>query len=109
MAEVLMMRNSMELGVLSEKKWPGHKEEMNSLYYAEAWALNHFLYFGKDGKYRERYLKVVNEEMRCHSGFEVFLDGMGIGKDKQERQDFLELLNAEVRRYQKETLAESLR
>jgi hypothetical protein len=92
--EVLRMRDSTGLHQLAEKKWPGHRDELSSLYYAQAWALNHFLYFGRDGAYRARYLKVVAEEMRCHSGYEVFLEGMGAG-DGEARKAFLKTLEQE--------------
>ena len=102
--EILQMRNKMVMAVMGEKKWPGHREEMNSLFYAQAWSLNHLLYFGKDGKYKDRYLKYVGEEMRCRGGFEKFLECMEVGPGKEEREAFLEELGDDWRGWQKTLL-----
>ncbi len=98
--EVVNMVNSMQLGMLSKKKNPESPDGMGSLYYAEAWALNHFLYFGLDGKYRAKYLKVVHEEMLCHSGSEVFYEVMGAGEGAA-RKKFMEDLEYEIYDYVK--------
>jgi hypothetical protein len=95
MKEVIEMKNSMQLTLLSRQKMPAAPETMNSLYYAEAWALNHFLYFGQEGKHREKYLKVIHEEMTCNSGAEVFYRHMGAGEG-EARTKWLEDLQDDV-------------
>jgi hypothetical protein len=99
--EVLQMVNKPQLDMMGEQKWPGHGDAMHSLFYAEAWALNHYLYFGKDGKYRARYLGYVNEEMRCNSGYGLFLKCMEAGDDDEAREMFLVRLEREWREYQR--------
>jgi hypothetical protein len=96
--EVVRMPDKEQLGVLAEKKWPGHREEMNSLYYAQAWTLNHFLYFGKNGRYREKYLRIVNDEMRSEGGYEVFMKHMEAGEG-EDRADFLAVMEKQWKEY----------
>jgi hypothetical protein len=98
MTEVVDMVNSAQLSFLSRKKMPSAPDAMDSLYYAEAWALNHFLYFGLNGKYRAKYLKIIHEEMLCHSGSKVFYDLMGAGEG-DARKKFMEDLEYEIYDY----------
>lgn len=105
--EVLKMPNKMVMAVLAEQKMPGKKEVMNSLFYAQAWSLNHLLYFGKEGKYHDRYLRYVNEEMRCRGSFERFLECMEVGPDEAARAAFLEELGDDWVGHQKSLLRKS--
>ncbi len=102
--EVLELTDYPHLYALAEKKWPGHKDELFGLFYAQAWALHHFLYFGKDGRYRERYLRWVHEEMCGRTGSEVFLKCMEAGSTKEAREDFLDTLTRGWLDHQKELL-----
>ncbi len=97
LGEVVDMVNSAQMGMLARRKakTPSDEEELGSLFYAEAWALNHYLYFGAEGKYREKYLKVIHEEMMCHSGSGVFYSIFGAGEGDQ-RKKFMEDLEFEV-------------
>jgi hypothetical protein len=96
--EVLEMRNSMQLQGMAMVKMPKAQGAMVSLYYCQAWALNHYLYFGKEAAYREKYLKIVNDEMRCVSGADVFYRHMEAGTG-EAREKFLEDLEDEIRGY----------
>jgi hypothetical protein len=99
--EVLRMKNKQQMAILGEKKNPGHKQTMNSLFYAQAWTLNHLLWFGKDGKYHDRFLKYVNYEMRCMGGYDRFMECMGPGTDEAARTAFLEELEEDWIGYQR--------
>jgi hypothetical protein len=93
--EVIEMKNSMQLGMLAARKQPDAPQAMVSLYYAQAWALNHYLYYGNEGKYREKYLKVIHEEMNCRSGSDVFYACMGAGQG-EDRKKWIEELQDEI-------------
>jgi hypothetical protein len=93
--EILEMTGGGALALLAKKKAPDRFEEFQSLYYAQAWSLNHMLYNFQDGKkYRARFLKAVSEEMQCRSGAKTFFAAMGVGEG-DERKAFLEDLEAD--------------
>jgi hypothetical protein len=93
--EILEMTGGNQLSLLSKKKAPDNFEGFQSLYYAQAWSLNHMLYYFQDGKkYRARFLKAVAEEMQCRSGAKTFFAAMGVGEG-DERKAFLEDLEAD--------------
>jgi hypothetical protein len=96
--EVITMKGKMHMEMTARKKWPDRFQEMNSLFYCQAWALNHYLYFGKDGAYRARYLKVVHEEMTCNSGSEMFFRIMEAGEG-EARKKWIEELEDEIKDY----------
>jgi hypothetical protein len=98
--EIVKMTGKQQLDVLAKTKFGEKALMMNSLYYAQAWALNHYLYFGDEGKYRERYLKIVHEEMNVRSGYNTFMRCMGVGDSEAERKTFLEGLEEEWKQYQ---------
>jgi hypothetical protein len=91
LAEVVEMGEKWEMEAHARKKWGADRAEgMQSLFYAQAWALNHYLYFGEDGKYRERYLKIVHDEMMGVPGAEVFYRRMEAPPAGPERMKWLE-------------------
>jgi len=99
--EVLAMPGKAAMEAMAAQKWPERKEQMQSLYYSQAWNLNHYLYFGKNGRYRSRYLRYVAEEMKGNGGFESFLTAMNAGEDEEAREAFLARLDREAIEYQK--------
>ena len=104
--EVLSMPGKMQMEMMAAQKWPERKEEMQSLYYAQAWNLNHYLYFGKNGRYRSRYLRYIAEEMKSQGGFQAFLTTMNAGDDEEAREAFLARLDREATEYQKSNFLE---
>ena len=96
--DVIQMKGRAHMEYAAKRKWPDRFEQMNSLFYAQAWALNHYLYFGKEGAYREKYLAVVHEEMTCNSGSEMFFRIMGAGEG-EARKKWIEDLNDELKDY----------
>ena len=50
---------------------------MASLFYAQAWSFSHFLWFAKDGKYRERFLEYLGRSLAGRSGEPEFRRVMG--------------------------------
>lgn len=104
--EVLSMPGKSAMDALAAQKWPERKESMGSLFYAQSWNLHHYLYFGKDGRYRSRYLKYIAEEMKCSGGFEAFLKAMNAGEDEEAREAFIARLDREAVEYQKANFLE---
>ncbi len=101
--EVIQMKGKMHMEMIARKKWPDRHQGMTSLFYCQAWALNHYLYFGKDGAYRAKYLKVVHEEMTCNSGSEMFFRVMEAG-DGEARKKWIEELEHELKDYVRKLL-----
>jgi len=99
--EVLEMANSGQMRLLGERKLPGKSSELDSLFYAQAWTLHHFLYYGADGRYRKRYLEYLKQEMLSNSGLEVFLQCMEVGDDPDDREGFLQQLDKRWREHHK--------
>jgi hypothetical protein len=100
--EMLQMTGKMQLDMMGKQKWPGHDKELSSLFYAQAWAFHHYLYNGEDGLWRDLYLDYIAEEMKCNSGYEVFLKCFEIGEDEEERDSFLRDMERRWRNHQEQ-------
>jgi hypothetical protein len=47
---------------------------LSSLFYAQAWAFCHFLWFYEDGKYRDQLLAYLDSELHGRSGYRYWAD-----------------------------------
>jgi hypothetical protein len=60
----VMRRRAQEIGL-----HPMEAGRLSSLFYAQAWVIAHFLWFGEDGKYREKFLEYMGMELHGNSGY----------------------------------------
>jgi hypothetical protein len=71
--ELLKLRNSAELLTAAFRMTKGEDlGAVTSIFYAQAWGLVHFFWYGADGKYRDRFRAYVKEELTGKSGLAVF-------------------------------------
>jgi len=74
--ELLKLRNKLELYAAAFRKVGAEQAESTgavvSIFYAQAWAFVHFLWYGADGKRRARFREYAKEELNGKSGLAVF-------------------------------------
>jgi len=96
--DLLQPADEAAVAALARDRWPAEAEAMSAHFAARAWALHHYLYFGREGAYRERYLHILRAGMTGRAGPETFFEVMEAGEG-EARRAFLDGLEEEVRRY----------
>jgi hypothetical protein len=78
--ELLRLKDKLELMNAARKKAGKDQDDrdaVGSIFYAQAWSLVHFFWYGDGGKYRPALLRYIGEELKGRSGFEVFRETFG--------------------------------
>jgi len=63
--------------ILEHRGSSRRKDALASLFHAQAWSFCHFLWFGGEGKYRDRFLDYLGREFRGRSSPKEFKKAMG--------------------------------
>jgi len=66
------MQKGLEIGL-----HPMEAGRLSSLFYAQSWVLCHYLWFGEDGKHREKFLEYMGMELTGKTGYKNWVKVWG--------------------------------
>ena len=70
--EMMDISTGQDMQQKAQRKGLADAGRLSSLFYAQAWAWCHFLYFHENGKYRQLLLDQLKQELSGNSGPAVF-------------------------------------
>jgi len=78
--ELLRVKTRVDLMTVAAKKAGKDRDAqgaVGSRFYAQAWSLVHYFWYGAGGEYRRALLRYLGEELKGRTGFEVFREAFG--------------------------------
>jgi hypothetical protein len=78
LSDLMLPNNNQELLQKGEEIAPGRGGLMANQFYAQAWALTHFLWFYDAGKYRQKYLNFMERVLKHEHGPEALAKELGV-------------------------------